>query len=291
MAALVPAMTSRPSASRSGNAFMTASTAMREVSAYNTAAASDNKIHDDSIARRFGFRGGLVPGVEVYAYMAHMPVARWGRAWLERGAAECRFWKPVYDGALARITAGEDNGALTLFVESGGERCATGQASMPTQPPALLISDTIHPAEPPRDRPPASEETLSPGRALGIVPFAVDQAMLLDYLAEVRETEPLYRAEGLVHPGQILRLANMALVQNVVLGPWIHVGSKVHNLAAVRIGQRLTLRSRITSNVVSKGHAIVEFDAVVAADDRDVAQITHTAIWRPRQVSDHFQAA
>jgi len=61
---------------------MNASTVMREVSAYNTAAASDNRIHDDCVARRFGFRGGLVPGVEVYAYMAHMPVARWGRAWL-----------------------------------------------------------------------------------------------------------------------------------------------------------------------------------------------------------------
>jgi acyl dehydratase len=270
---------------------MTASTAMREVSAYNTAAASDNKIHDDAIARRFGFRGGLVPGVEVYAYMAHMPVARWGRAWLERGHAECRFWKPVYDGALARITAAEDNGALTLAVESGGERCATGHAGIPAQPPVLLISPDILTAGPPTDRPPASEESLAPGRMLGIGPFAIDRAMLLDYLAEIRETEPIYGDEGLIHPGQILRLANMALVQNVILGPWIHVGSKVDHLAAVHIGQRLTLRSKITSNVVSKGHAIVEFDAVVVADDRDVAQLTHTAIWRPRQVSESSQAA
>ena len=41
---------------------MNASTAMREVSAYNTATASDNKIHNNSVARRFGFLGGLVPG-------------------------------------------------------------------------------------------------------------------------------------------------------------------------------------------------------------------------------------
>ena len=175
---------------------MNASTAMREVRAYNTAAASDNKIHDDSVARRFGFRGGLVPGVEIYAYMAHMPVARWGRAWLERGRADCRFWKPVYDGALARITAAEESRALTLTVESAGERCATGHASIPSQPPALLIADSIPPAEPASDRLPASEESLSPGRALGIAPFAVDRVMLLNYLAEVRETEPMYRAEG-----------------------------------------------------------------------------------------------
>jgi acyl dehydratase len=111
--------------------------------------------------------------------------------------------------------------------------------------------------------------------------------MLSTYLDEIRETEPIYRAQGLVHPGQVLRLANMALVQNVVLGPWIHVGSKVRNHTVVYVGEQLTLRSKITSNVVSKGHAIVEFDAsVIAEDERTVAEITHVAIWRPRQVSE-----
>ena len=48
------------------------------VRAFNTAAASENKIHDDTVARRFGFSGGLVPGVEVYAYMTHMAIERLG---------------------------------------------------------------------------------------------------------------------------------------------------------------------------------------------------------------------
>ena len=30
--------------------------------ARNTSAASENKIHEDSVARDYGFRGGLVPG-------------------------------------------------------------------------------------------------------------------------------------------------------------------------------------------------------------------------------------
>ena len=34
------------------------------VDAYNLAKNSENKMHDDSVARRFGFQGGLVPGVE-----------------------------------------------------------------------------------------------------------------------------------------------------------------------------------------------------------------------------------
>ena len=48
------------------------------VQARNLSHASENKIHDDDVARRFGFQGGLVPGVEVYAYMTHLPAARWG---------------------------------------------------------------------------------------------------------------------------------------------------------------------------------------------------------------------
>src|SRR3982750_2118229 len=35
--------------------------------AYNTAKQSENKMHDDTVAKRFGFSGGLVPGVDVMA--------------------------------------------------------------------------------------------------------------------------------------------------------------------------------------------------------------------------------
>src|SRR6202051_5364429 len=43
------------------------------VVAYNTAKLSENKMHDDQVARRFGFSGGLVPGVDVMGYMGHPP--------------------------------------------------------------------------------------------------------------------------------------------------------------------------------------------------------------------------
>ena len=79
-----------------------------QVEACNTAKESENRIHDDAVARQFGFSGGLVPGVDVYAYMTHPAVARWGRAWLERGALACRLGKPVYDGEIATVSARED---------------------------------------------------------------------------------------------------------------------------------------------------------------------------------------
>jgi len=89
----------------------------RTISAFNTATASENKIHDDAIASRFGFTGGLVPGVDVFAYLAHMPMARWGRDWLAGGFMQARFGKPVYDGDAATVTATpEADGSLALSI-------------------------------------------------------------------------------------------------------------------------------------------------------------------------------
>jgi hypothetical protein len=51
-----------------------------KVEAYNLSAASVNKIHDDVVAKQFGFQGGLVPGVEVYAYMMNPAVRHFGPA-------------------------------------------------------------------------------------------------------------------------------------------------------------------------------------------------------------------
>jgi hypothetical protein len=53
--------------------------------AYNQVPDSDNPIHGDEVARAFGFRGGLVPGVTVSAYLVHPAVEAWSEDWLARG--------------------------------------------------------------------------------------------------------------------------------------------------------------------------------------------------------------
>jgi hypothetical protein len=265
----------------------TSQSAIYRLQAFNTAVASENRIHDDETARRFGFRGGLVPGVEVYAYMAHMPVERFGEAWLERGGMECRFLKPVYDGHVAMVSSVADATGLSLRVESDGELCAKGQAWLREPQGARPAPDAVPGGKPPLERAEASETSLAPGTALAIEPVVIDEGMLAQYLSDIREREPLYARAKLVHPGQILRLANLALLQNVRLGPWIHVGSRVENFAPARLHDQLSLHARITSNYKHKGHAMVELDAAVLANRNAViAQIRHLAIWRPRQIEE-----
>src|ERR1700732_3033215 len=130
------------------------------VEAYNTAKLSENKMHDDTVARRFGFNGGLVPGVDVMAYMMHLPVARWGRAFLERGLIEARFVKPVYDGETAEVSGEESDGVLAIEGKSRGHLCATVVPSRPSSAPPVSISDFTETAAVAERRPvePASYE-------------------------------------------------------------------------------------------------------------------------------------
>lgn len=255
------------------------------VEAFNASKASENKIHDDAVAQRFGFRGGLVPGVDVYAYMTHLPVQRWGRAWLERGTAECRLLKPVYDGDTATVTAVEEQEGFGLRIESHGEICVTGRATLlpaPALPPAAFGEAPAPPAE----RPAADEQTLAVGKRLTITPFRVTGEYAEEYLRTVRETEPLYAREHLVHPGTILHIGNWALRHNVVLGPWMHVGSTVQHFGVARVGDELTANAVVTANYERKGHRFVELDVLVyAGAEAAIARIGHIAIYRPRQLA------
>ena len=73
------------------------------IKARNTSTQSENAIHHDDVARSYGFAGGLVPGVTVYAYVTHPLVAAWGPDWLERGTASVRFTKPLFEGDEAVV--------------------------------------------------------------------------------------------------------------------------------------------------------------------------------------------
>jgi acyl dehydratase len=254
------------------------------VQACNLSHASENKIHDDDVARRFGFRGGLVPGVEVYAYMTHLPAARWGVDWLERGTAECRFFKPVYDGKVVNVSATGTASALSITLESEGERCASGAAALPDERSAAPVVPDAAPIPASDDRPDADEATLAMGRRLSSHPLHLTPDQLEQYLVDIRETEPLYAREKLVHPALMLRLSNSALKDNVKLGPWIHAASSIRHCGLAHAGDSLAAHAQVTANYERNGHRFVDLDVVIVVNaSRAVAQVRHTAIYRLRQ--------
>jgi acyl dehydratase len=257
------------------------------VLAFNTSKESENKIHDDATARRFGFKGGFVGGVNVYAYMSHQPVHYWGRAWLERGTAAARFSKPVYEGDVAEVSATLDADGMTLEVQSLGELCATGHAEMPSDPPPAPALSDYRAVAPRAARAVADEMSLRVGDWLGMRPTVITEAAHAEDLANTRETDPIYIKERILHSGTVLRCCNWVLTHNVILPAWIHMGSTIQNLGIAKVGDTLNVRAQITKNYEHKGHMWVVLDAMVVANETmPVLQATHTAIYRPRQVAE-----
>ena len=255
------------------------------VEAYNTAKLSENKMHDDTVAQKFGFTGGLVPGVEVLAYMIHPAVEKWGRAFLERGFIEGRFTKPVYDGEAVQVPAVETGDGLDISVAGGaGDVRAVGRAALMGEAPRISLADYPETAAI-ATRTPVDAHSYALNKWLGSIPrlWAADDVRT--YMDEVRERDGIYAREGLVHPGVIQRVMNKVLVDNALMGPWIHVGSKMQLMAVVEVGDELTGRARVSAAYERKGHGFVELDAVVVANgSRIVAHCHHTAIVLPRQL-------
>lgn len=264
---------------------------VHHLKAFNTATESSNKIHDDAVARQYGFAGGLVPGVEVYAYLTNPIVGEWGRDWLERGTLAARFIQPVYDGEHVVVTARFDSSAARADVECanpGGEQCAAGHATLPARAPAAPDLARFPQMSPPTDPPPASRDSLVVGDVLGGFEAGFHADKGREYLADVREDLSIYTDLGIAHPGWLLRFANFVLGINVVLGPWIHVGSVVQNHSVVMDGETVSARALVTGAYERKGHEFVELGVIlVAGDDRLVCEVDHTAIYRPRVIDQH----
>jgi len=253
------------------------------VEARNLSQASENRIHDDDVARRFGFGGGLVPGVEVYAYMTHLPVAQWGIDWLERGTAECKLVKPVYDGKLVTLAAAESARTLAITAESDGVLCATGAAALSDGPPNVPSLRAPAPVPVLDARPAADEGTLAVGRRLSSHVLRVTRDELRQYLRDIHETESIYARESVVHPAYMLRVCNFVLKDNVTLGPWIHTASSIRHCGLARVDEPLAGHGEVAANYERNGHRFVDLDVTIAAgESRPVAQVRHTAIYRLR---------
>ena len=139
--------------------------------ARNTSTQSENTIHHDDVAKRYGFGGGLVPGVTVYAYLTHPLVEALGPAWLERGTASVRFTRPLLDGdETVMCRHGGSRGAGDRRHRHRPERtgdCSVATAGLPDAPAAAPDAAAYRAAPLPAERPPALAANLPRARSWG----------------------------------------------------------------------------------------------------------------------------
>jgi hypothetical protein len=264
------------------------------VIAHNYAFDADNKIHSDDVAARYGFAGGLVPGVGNYAYLTRPMVNALGRAWLERGTLAAKFIQPVYHGeqvsVRGTVTSVEPVELQLELFNSAGALCAVGKAGLPSVLPALDPSDyPAQPLPPPEQRRAAAINAVPAGTVLGALDFALDLADEgAAFLDKVVESLPLYRGanveDRLCHPAYWPAQANEIVMRNVALGPWIHTATETQHYALARHGELLSLRGRVAAAYEKRGHELVELDlALFGVPDRPIAKLKHTAIIKLRE--------
>ncbi len=184
---------------------------------------------------------------------------------------------------LAALPVGQ---GLQLKAESDGLLCASGSAGLPDHPVSMPdIASYSGVAVLPTKIAEPSLLSLPVGTRLASNPVHLTEEYQRDYLRDVSETHPLFTRDGLAPPGLLLRFANWVLADNVVLDVWIHVGSVYQSLGVARVGEMLTAYACVADNYAHKGHQFIKLYVLVLAHARPVAQIIHTAIYRPRQLA------
>lgn len=262
------------------------------VRARNTSVESENKIHDDRVAADYGFRGGLVPGVTVYAYMTVPIVEAFGLGWLERGSMQVKFHQPFYEGDEVAVYAEVDSDSEPVKIAVRAERddgtvCATALATTDDQArwlgEARIENYPQAPLPEYETRPAATRDSIVTGAPLGTLKerLALADRAQLEMLDE--RLDIYYGAEAVAHPFTLLGLANRVLMHNFQLGPWIHAASDLINWSVARDGEEVSVRGLIKDCFERKGHEFVVMDLLLVADEsRVVQQVRHTAIYRPR---------
>lgn len=265
--------------------------------ARNPSAASENKIHDDTVARDYGFRGGLVPGATSYSYLASHLANVLGPGWAAYGTSSIALVRPVYEGETV-ILGGEvtqasgdtarGSLAASVWVDGpDGTRCAPGAAALtwgephPEEPIPDFARAGIAPREP-SARGPISKATAPLRQPLPTVEYTEEAARA--YLDDIEDETQLFRASSpfggpLLHPGLYPSIANRVLSANFALGPWIHTKSEVRHLAPALLGGTYRAYGELVDAFEKRGHEYVTADVLITdAADQPVCRMLHTAI-------------
>jgi len=249
--------------------------------ARNFAEASENKIHSDEIARRFGFTGALVPGVTVFGHLAWPLTRRFGERWLHGSWVTTRFIKPAYHAETITLTDRETShqGLAVECTNSAGVLLATLDCTIEsTQPPVDPHAQLAGPKEPDA-RVEITWETVRVDEPFARYAWQPDDALNREYASRVDDETELFR-KGVLHPHAILSQANQVLVRRFVMPAWIHTGSELRLRKLMRVGDEIEVRAVPLEKWERKGHQFIKLYVAYVVRGEIAAEIFHTAIFR-----------
>ena len=234
--------------------------------AFNTAPNSENQIHGDDMAKEFGFKGGLVPGVTVSAYLLHPIIEKWGLDWLEKGWAKCKITSPLYDKENFSVYLNEisENKILSNLKNSNQVVTANAEASLlediPDAPKIRNDKIAIKNFQGPR----ASKNVWMKLKKDGCMAFEYFWGGKdpLIYLRDQNNLPDLLNPskKGLSNLSFLLGCSNWALASSAYMNPWIHLQTTSQNYQALSFNSSVIAEIQVNEVYEKKGHEFVDVD-------------------------------
>jgi hypothetical protein len=263
------------------------------VVAHHAGHGSRNRMHDEGLPQRLGFRGAFVLGVANYGNMTRALASRLGEAWLGRAAVEVRFRKPVCEGDRLRIEtvpiAGRENERafeVTAFNETANDEvAATMHSSVPDPFPEADPAAQLQPNE--------WEGTVTKSRtwdnvivgeayrSLRLTLSAEDNA----YWTRILEDDVAIYSEGErppLHPAHVLRLVQLGYSNQFIGGDAVHSSSRAVIRRMLRIGDPVHILTVPTAKWDKKANHWLTVYCAVRSRDELCAEVFHTQIIKLR---------
>ena len=230
--------------------------------AFNQMPDSENEIHNNEVAKKMGYSGGLVPGVTISACIIQPAITAWGMDWLSRGCAHVKVSNPIYDGEhfdveLADASAREFSATLRNAKQQViAEAEVSLTAELPAEP--AMRGDRFA-----AGRVPNTCEGLQRLKeaGMGALParWSADMQQA-QYLADESQVPDLLKRDGggYANMSFILGLTNFALAANVAMNPWVHIETTSQNFRPIPDNSGVLVESQIVDLFEKKGHQFVD---------------------------------
>jgi acyl dehydratase len=269
----------------------------RTVIARNTAAAEAGSIHDDAHAARLGYRGGLVPGVTLLAYLTPALIDVFGEAWPRGGRLRARFVRPAYDGdtlAIAGRASGED--AIACSIDGpDGKGCVEAEATCPsaaeseTKPWRTSIPIAGPGAVGPGGGlPELSVENMAVGLELSPLTYRLSLTEAIAWAADASDDSAWYRDASpfggpIIHPAYFARDAIALLRHNFAYKATVHAATDLAYQGAGYPGRDHTVYGNVAELYERKGNSYVVLDTLTVDElGREIVRNRHTSVIRLR---------
>lgn len=249
--------------------------------AFNPATQSSNQIHSDAMAKAYGYKGGLVPGVVISGYLINPAVLAWGKDWLDSGTAKVVVSKPLYDGYKfeVKVTEATTESYSADLIDEEGTLCATAVVRLDSspQPRPIMRNDTLLKKE--DDIPNAEPAQMQHLKKVGMKALGItwnDQHSMSSFLTNPDDMPELHRLApgGFAHGAFMLGITNWVLAGNAYMNPWVHLQTHSRFFQAVPFGTRLIAECEIKDLFARKGHEFVDVTVNIFDSESSAAVMT-----------------